>query len=603
MKKFPESGILVEAESFDEFGGWVLDSQFEVQMGSPYLLAHGNGKPVKDATTVFSVTEPGEYKVWVRSKDWVPGHHPGRFTLAVNGTTLDTEFGANDQDWNWQLGGSVRLSVGETRLILHDLTGFCGRIDAIFFCREDTAPPEDVNEATRAWRRKLRGLPNEPVDAGFFNVVVVGGGVPGAAAALAAARLGERVALVQDRPYLGGNASVEIGLRPRGLIGPLVDEISQRTLEGDLYAKKLLEAEPNATVFLEHTVYSTVTIDSTIVSIDARDARSGREIRLSAPVFIDCSGKAILGLYSGAETLYGQESKAEYNESHAPLQSNYTHHGNTVFFRTRMADSPVPFPPVPWAIEVAKDFSDLGGQLKKPGIDNGEGPLVRPANHVPDPTIPRRMTMPLTHFWEYGQSLDSYMQGEQIRDHLLRAIYGTFSNVKTKKPGTYANLEFDWVAFVAAQGEFRRYKGDYVLNETDIRTHRKFPDAVVQNDGAFCLHYGGDKKYDFRLKWWEWDERDGKPYDIPFRCLYSTNISNLMMAGKHLSVTHVAGSNTKFMGNGAQHAIATAAAAHLCNKYNTTPRGIYQNHLSELQTIATAITKANYPTTHNGAKL
>ena len=132
------------------------------------------------------------------------------------------------------------------------------------------------------------------------------------------------------------------------------------------------------------------------------------------------------------------------------------------------------------------------------------------------------MTRPLTHYCEYGQWLDPYSQGEQIRDHLLRAIYGTFFNVKTMEPDTYANLELDFVAYVPAQGQFRRYKGDYILTETDIRTHKDFPDAVVQNGRAFCLRYPGDEKYDFRLKYWEWDERDGKPYDIPFRCLYST---------------------------------------------------------------------------------
>lgn len=98
MTTFPVSGILVEAKAFDNFGGWVLDSQFETQMGSPYLLAHGNGKPVEDATTVISIEEDGDYNVWVRAKDWVPGHHPGRFTLAINGKTMSTEFGANDQD-------------------------------------------------------------------------------------------------------------------------------------------------------------------------------------------------------------------------------------------------------------------------------------------------------------------------------------------------------------------------------------------------------------------------------------------------------------------------------------------------------------------------
>ncbi|KAF7514658.1 hypothetical protein PCG10_005210 [Penicillium crustosum] len=593
METFPTSGILVEAKGFDNFGGWVLDSQFELEMGSPYLLAHGNGRPVADASTVIFVQVAGVYNVWVRTKDWVPGHHPGRFVLKINENRLSTEFGANDKDWNWQVGGRVEIPAGETKLVLHDLTGFCGRCDAIFFSLDDTPPPQAADDAAHAWRQRLLGLDNGPVDAGNYDVIVVGGGVPGATAALAAARLGERVALIQDRPFLGGNASVEIGLHPRGWTCPLIEELSQRTRNGDLQAIKLLNAEQTAKVFMEHTVYNAITVDSSIVSVDARDARTGREIRLSAPVFIDCSGKSILGLFSGAETLFGQESRAEYDESLAPVKGDNMHHGNTLFFRTRMTENPVSFPDVPWAKEVAKDFSDLRGQLRKPGSENGPGPVVISPDAKPDPTLAYRMKGPLTHFWEYGQWLDPYTQGENIRDHLLRAVYGTFSNVKTMEPETYANLAFDWVSFVPAQGEYKRYKGDYILNENDIRTHKVFPDAVVKNGGAFCLHYPGDEKYDFRLKFWEWDERDKQPYDIPFRCLYSINISNLLMAGKHMSATHVAGSNTKFMANGAQHAIATAAAAHLCKKYNTTPRGIYENHLTELQGVIRTITGPN----------
>jgi hypothetical protein len=583
MTKVPNSGILVEAEEFNDFGGWVLDSQFELEMGSPYLLAHGNGKPVADATTVISIPDAGLYNVWVHAKDWFPGYHPGSFTLAVNGSPLNTVFGANDKDWAWQSGGSAHLPLGQTKLALHDLTGFCGRCDAIFFSRADTPPPNGIDEAARAWRRKLRGIADTPVSVGTFDVVVVGGGVAGCAAALTAARLGDRVAFIQDRPYLGGNASVEIGLSPRGMSAPVIKELSQRHTSGDLYARKLLENEPNATIFMEYTVYDTLTIDSIIVSIDARAARTGREIRLSAPTFIDCSGKAILGILSGAETLFGQESKDEYGESLAPEKGDNLHHGNTLFFRTRMAELPSTFPPVPWALEVAKDFSDLRGQLRTPGLENGPGPVIIPPNFVPDPNADMRMKGPLTHFWEYGQWLDPYTKGEHIRDHLMCAIYGTFSNIKTLEPEIYAKLDFDWVAYVPAQGEYRRYKGEYVLSETDIRTHKAFPDAVVQNGGAFCLHYPGDEKYDFRLKAWEWDERDRKPYWIPFRCLYSASIRNVLVAGKHISTTHVGGSNAKFMANGGLHGIATACASHLCNKYKVKPRDIYENHIAELK--------------------
>lgn len=597
------SGILVEAEQFDDFGGWVMDSQFELQMGSPYLLAHGMGRPVADATTVVTVADAGRYEAWVRARDWVPSHHPGRFTLSLNGAALETEFGANGKGWAWQSAGMVDLPAGDITLTLHDLTGFDGRCDAIFLAREGgTPPPEGADDAARAWRKRLRGLPAEPVDAGAYDVVVVGGGVAGCAATLSAAREGCRVALIQDRPFLGGNASKEIGLSPRGETGPLVRELAERTDDGDLLARQILESEPGVSVFLEQRVFDVATEGAKIVSIDVREAQSGAETRFRAPVFIDCTGTAILGLRAGAETLSGQESREAFGEPLAPEQGDDMHHGNTLFFRTRMADEPRPFPDVPWAVDVAKDYANLSGQLTRPGIENAPGPIAgqnpdTPAFNFSKPAAPGEenplMRFPATHFWEYGQWLDLYTQGEEIRDHLLRALYGTFSNVKRLEPETYLNLEFDWIAFVAAQGEFKRYRGDYVLTETDIREHREFPDAVVRNDGAFCLHYPnqpGEGEYAFRLKNWIWDVRDQQPYAIPFRCLYSVNIENLMMAGKHLSVTHVAGTTTKFMGNGGQHGAAVGAAAALCKKYGTTPRGIYASHLEELQEITGRLT-------------
>lgn len=595
VKQESVSEILVEAESFEDYGGWILDSQFEAQMGSPYLLAHGLGRPVEDARTTIAIREAGKYKIWVRAKDWAPSHHPGRFTLSINGNMLDTEFGANGRDWTWQQAETVELPRGNVTLTLHDLTGFDGRCDAIFLSREDTIPPEEQDEAAHAWRRGLLGLPDEPSDAGDFDLVVVGGGVAGCAATLSAARLGCRVALIHERPYLGGNASKEIGLGPRGEKGPLITELTGRTTDGDLQALKVLEAEPNVSLFLEHRVFKAVLDGSKIVSVNARHARNGREGRFQAPVFIDCTGMAMVGLLAGAETRFGRESRLEFNESLAPEDPDSMHHGNTLLFRTRMADEPVIFPNVPWALEVAKDYADLGGQLEKHGKENQPGPcagnsrapLVRTAGGMSKTNL---MDFPASHFWEYGQWLDPYTAGEHIRDHLFCAIYGTFSNVKRLEPQRYANLMLDWVGHVPAHGEYRRLVGDYILSENDIQTHKVFPDAVVLNSEAFCLHYPGHEKYDFRLKDWKWITRDGRPYSIPFRCLYSVNISNLMMAGKHISVTHVAGSSTKMMGNGGQHGVAVGAAALLCKKYNTTPRSICEAHMQELQDIIKGIT-------------
>jgi hypothetical protein len=599
----PTASLLVEAEDFDRHGGWLLDSQFETQMGSPYLLAHGLGRPVADATTLIQVPFAGEYEVWVRAKDWVPSHHPGRFKLSINGVTLDAEFGANGADWSWQSAGMVFIAQGDVNLALHDLTGFDGRCDAIYLSMDGSVPSNEVGAAGRAWRRTLRGLPDAPVAAGHFDVVVVGGGVSGCATALAAARLGQRVALIHDRPVLGGNASKEIGLMPRGTQGALLRELSARTPDGDLMALSLLQAEPTAAVFLEHRIIDAKTEGQKIVSVDTVQARGGHERRFLGSMFIDTTGTAMLGVLAGAETLLGREARSAFGESYAPEVADDMHHGNTLFFRTGMSEQPVDFPAVPWATEVAKDYANLSGQLIQPGVENGPGPSAGNNPSTPEFRFGSEADVfPATHFWEYGQWLDPYTSGELVRDYLMRALYGTFSNVKRLEPEAYAKLELQWMAYVAAQGEFRRYRGDYILTENDIREHTRFEDVLIANDGSFCIHCAwkpGEGKYDFRLKDWIFDMRDKQAYGIPFRCLYSANIDNLMMAGKHISVTHVAGSSTKLMGNGAQHGVAVAAAAFLCNKHGTTPRGLYRDRLGELRALVDKLTGCDHDMSAN----
>ncbi|MEM7217361.1 MAG: FAD-dependent oxidoreductase [Pseudomonadota bacterium] len=605
----PSAGVLIEAEAFDDFGGWVMDSQFETLMGSPYLLAHGLGEPVADATTTIELGASGTYGVWVRAKDWVPGHHPGRFELSINDHRLDAVFGANDQDWSWQYAGDVSLEAGPITLALHDLTGFCGRCDAIYLSADGAEPPNAVDAQARAWRKVMRGLPAEPEAAGDFDIVVVGGGISGCAAALAAARLGQTVALIHDRPVLGGNASKEIGLMPRGAQGALLQELSQRTPDGDLVAFQLLADEATATVLLEHRVIATEVVDGRITSVDAIEARSGREYRLTGKMFIDTSGVARLGLLAGAETMYGREARSEYDESYAPDEADDMHHGNTLFFRTGMLDAPKPFPDVPWATEIAKDYANLSGQLIEPGLENGPGPKAGNNPNTPVfqfknlPDMEGDDDVPATHFWEYGQWLDPYTECEHIRDYLMCALFGTFSNVKRMEPNKYANLSFEWMAYVPAQGEFHRYRGDHVLTENDIRDHTVFEDAIIANDGSFCIHCAWDKNadapYDFRLKDWIWDSRDRTPYAIPFRCLYSTNIENLLCAGKHISVSSVASSSTKFMGNGAQHGVAVAAAASLCIRHDLSPRELGERHLNALKKLMHDLTHQDHDLSHN----
>ena len=206
--------ILIEAESFADHGGWKLDTQFIEIMGSPYLLAHGMGQPVADATTTVAVPADGTYRIWARTKDWVAPFGaegaPGKFGLKVDGQMLDTVFGTSGADWAWQEGGSVELTAGEHELALVDHTGFDGRCDAILLSDEPDFVPDNSSEVLPEWRRAALGLPDAaPVKDGY-DLVVVGGGYSGMGAAISAARMGIKVALIQNRRVLGGNGSSEV---------------------------------------------------------------------------------------------------------------------------------------------------------------------------------------------------------------------------------------------------------------------------------------------------------------------------------------------------------------------------------------------------------
>ncbi|MCB1320400.1 MAG: hypothetical protein KDK34_09115, partial [Leptospiraceae bacterium] len=188
----PTDGVLVEAESFDQHGGWKLDTQFINIMGSPYLLAHGLGQPVADAKTTVQFPSTGNYRVFVRTKDWVapwkaPGT-PGRFQLAIDGKPLDETFGTKSANWFWHDGGTVEITRPEVELSLHDLTGFEGRCDAILFTKDQSYAPPNEMAPMDQWRKAMLGLPDQPEKTKPYDLVVVGGGYSGMGAAISAAR-------------------------------------------------------------------------------------------------------------------------------------------------------------------------------------------------------------------------------------------------------------------------------------------------------------------------------------------------------------------------------------------------------------------------------
>jgi hypothetical protein len=603
--------VFVEAESFVAKGGWVVDQQYMDQMGSPVLLAHGIGKPVTDATTGVIFPKPGVYRVFVRSRNWVakwtPQCTPGIFHLLVDGKPLaDTsgkpvEFGDTSAAWHWQDGGNVSIESGRERvtLALHDLTGFDGRCDAILFASADSVgtaytPPE--GDALTAFRRKALGLPACLADApdapeGTFDLIVTGGGYSGLCSAIAAARLGLKVALIQDRPVLGGNNSSEIRVHLRGrinyppyenignLVGqldPLQTGIAQPASQyGDGKKLALVLAEKNITLYLSTRLVAVEMSAGSapsgytrpaIKAVLTKNIETGRELRFRGRQFADCTGDGTLGFLAGAETRMGREARAQTGESLAPEKPDVLTMGaSTPWNTTERFDAdgkPVSttFPELSWALQ----FNSETGHPEIRGDWN----------------------------WESGLEKDQIGDVEEIRDNLFRAVYGHWSWMKNHTPAGWekkvAHRELTWVPFIMGKRESRRIMGDVILRQQDIIVQKTFDDGCVIATWDIDLHYPTalHKKYfpDAEFKSVS-DRRVIAPYLIPYRCFYSKDVPNLFMAGRDISVTHVALGSVRVMRTCGMMGEVVGMAASVCKKHDATPREVYEKHLSELKEL------------------
>ncbi|HSO87066.1 MAG TPA: FAD-dependent oxidoreductase, partial [Draconibacterium sp.] len=413
-----QNSIFIEAESFKEKGGWVVDPQFVEQMGSPYLLAHGMGVPVKDAQTTIDVKTAGNYHVWVRTKNWAPGKWdaPGRFLVSVNEKRLERELG-NNQGWNWEYAGSISLKKGESKLSLHDLTGLEGRCDAIYLTMTENEKLPAEGDALKKWRIAQSGASIIPQKVVNYDLVVVGGGIAGTAASIAAAEQGMKVALIHDRPVLGGNASGEIRVHTLGIYGKferilkMIDTEhypngSAESFKDDQKRMQNVEKYENIDLFLNFRAYAAEANNNKITSVDARNTSSGEQVRFEAPLFVDCTGDGWIGYWAGAEYNYGREASSKYNENWdaqgllwSPETPDNFVMGSSVLWGSENAGKPVKFPEVPWAIDVAGKYAEKNGEWQ----------------------------------WEFSRNdLSQIDDAETIRDHMFRAIYGSFYNFKNQ---------------------------------------------------------------------------------------------------------------------------------------------------------------------------
>jgi len=361
--------IFVECESFNNKGGWVVDPQFVEQMGSPYLMAHGMGEAVENASTSVDIPSNGNYHIWARTTDWAPGNWspPGEFNIWLGEEKLPKSMG-HYQGWGWNYAGKVKVKKGSTLVQLEDLTGFNGRCDALYISNRYRTPTNQ-QEYLIDMRNRFSGHAETPEETLTFDLVVVGGGLAGCAASIAAAEQGLKVALIHDRPVLGGNASSEIRVHTLGIYGyferilKMLDTKhypngSPAAIDDERKRHQQMESYSNISMFLNYRAYNATSEDQVISSVDARHTSSGEQFRFSAPYFVDCTGDGWIGYWAGAEYAYGREpdslydeSWEEYGELWSPEREDQQILGASVLWRTVETDSAYEFPEVPWAME------------------------------------------------------------------------------------------------------------------------------------------------------------------------------------------------------------------------------------------------------------
>lgn len=558
--------VLIEAESFEDHGGWKLDTQSIEAMGSPYMLAHGIGTPVKDAVTKITFPEVGTYHVFVRTKDWVARWHapgaPGKFQLLVNGKPLKETFGTVGSNWFWHDGGTVEITDKAVTLSLHDLTGFDGRCDAIYFTTSAEPPPNE-GEILPGWRRDLLGLSEKPTEKSDYDLVVVGGGYAGMASAISAARMGCKVALIQNRPVLGGNGSSEVrvwamghirrGKYPR--IGEIVEEFADRAKKspgtyeefGDKKKEAIVRSEGNIDLFLNHHAYKVDVEDKLVTAVYAFDTRTSEHKKFSGTLFSDCTGHGTIGYLAGADWEMTPKGRM----------------GMSNMWAWAEADKPVDFPETPWALDLKmKDFP-------YPRDHHGQW------------------------FWESGYDKDPLQGAEAIRDWNLRAVFGAFNAMKNRDGAEkHKTAYLTWVAYIGGPRESRRLLGDVLLTEEDIVSKRDFKDGCVPSTWSIDLHY---PKKQYAAKFPDnpfisvavhgkgVDRSYG--YPVPYRCFYSRNINNLFMAGRCISVTHEALGTVRVMKTCGMMGEVVGKAASVCVLRECYPRDVYDRYWPEMDTL------------------
>ncbi|GGG88171.1 hypothetical protein GCM10007415_22680 [Parapedobacter pyrenivorans] len=411
------------------------------------------------------------------------------------------------------------------------------------------------------------------------DLIIIGGGLSGTCTAITAARQGMEVILVQDRPVLGGNASSEVRLwvlgatshmgnnnrwsREGGVVDELLVENMYRNPEGnpmifDLVLLDKVSQEPNIKLLLNTAVYEVEKGGPEYINgVKAFCSQNSTTYYLTAPLFCDSSGDGIVGFLAGAAFRMGAESRDEFDELMAPDAEYGELLGHSLYFYSKDVGTPVSFIPPSFAIDVSKEIPRFRNFKA-----NEHGCQL---------------------WWvEHGGRLDTVHDTERIKWELWRVVYGIWDYIKNSARFPEAEtMTLEWVGMIPGKRESRRFEGEYMLSQRDLIEQRTHPDAVAYGGWSIDLH-PADGVFSDRQPCNQWHSKG--VFQIPYRTLYSKNIKNLFIAGRIISVSHVAFGATRVMATSAYVGQAVAVAASICKRFSILPSAVYADgYIDRLQ--------------------
>ena len=416
------------------------------------------------------------------------------------------------------------------------------------------------------------------------DVVVCGGGLAGVCAAVSAARHGATVILVQDRPVLGGNASSEMRM---GIVGTKIDDTQETGILEEMQLRNFYSnplqrytlwddaiyttvvSEPNITLLLNTSVNDVVMNGERIAAVKAWNINAYTEYKINGTIFADCTGDGILRL-SGAKYRHGRENPAEFNENCQAEGNDAKTMGNSILIQLRKTDVDVPFKAPEWAYHFTDaDFDYSVPESTIPGMKFNYKRIYHPHDN---------------NFWwcEFGGNFDTIADANDIQYELKRIVYGNWEYMKNHPDGRGKGYERDWIGSLPGKRESTRFVGPHILTQHDVLSGGHFPDVVAYGGWTLDDHHP-DAFHKKGVISVEYTVPQG--FGIPFGCLYSVNVPNLMFAGRDISATHMGLSATRVMATCALLGKAAGTGAAVAIEKGIDPAQVHKEHIAQVQAM------------------